>query len=88
MMRKLRASALSADDLAQELPHHAGRFAVDGAGMRHVDGVVVKVRQFEFALQQSAIGVRIGAHAPLPVGRKRLQFGAQPAASSNSFFRL
>ena len=49
---------------------HARRFGLVPPGLRNVDRVVAEVRQSQIAQQQAAIGVRIGAHAPLPVGRQ------------------
>ena len=65
--------------IAEKLAHHACCFADGAAGMRHLDGIIAIVRQLEFAFQQSAIGVRIGAHTPLAFWRQRLQFRPQTA---------
>ena len=48
-------------------------------GCGHLDGVVAEVGQLELAQQQAAVGVRVGAHAPLARGRQRGQLRAQRA---------
>ena len=58
---------LCADHVAQPGAEHPGGLGGDGAGVRHVDGVVAEVRQAQVAQQQSAVGVRVGAH---PRGRR------------------
>jgi hypothetical protein len=67
------------DDIAQEFSELARGLGLHVAGRADFDGVAAIIRQFQFALQQPAIGARIGAHAPLAFRRQRLQFGNQPA---------
>ena len=57
------------------------------AGRRHLDRVVAEVRQSQIAQQQAAIGVRVGAHAPLAAGRQLGQLGTQPAVVVEQLFR-
>ena len=73
--RKLRWSALQLHHVAEEAAHDARRLGLDGAGLRHVDGVVAEVGQPQVAQQQAAVGVRVGAHAPLALRRQLGQFG-------------
>ena len=53
------------DDVAQEFSELARGLADRAAGAGHVDGILAEIRQLQLALQQAAIGVRIGAHAPM-----------------------
>ncbi len=50
--------------------HDPGGFAVDGPGLGHGDGIVAEIRHLQVAKEDAAIGVRIGAHAPLAFGRE------------------
>ena len=50
--------------------------------------IVAEIGQAQGFLQQAAIGVRIGAHAPCARGRKRLEFGNQPPAFVEQLFGL
>ena len=86
MMRKLRASAFSVTTSRRNCPITRVASPIDAARLRHLDGIVAKIRQFEFALQQSAIGMRIGAHAPLARRRERLQIPAAAGRSSSNSF--
>ena len=49
------------------------------AGARDVDGVVAEVRQAQVAQQQAAVGVRVGAHPALALGRERDDLRARTA---------
>src|SRR5271169_5028314 len=75
-------------DLAEELSHYARCFRIDAAGARHVYSVRSEVWQFEFAFQQSTVGVRIGAHTTAADWSERLQFIAQTAVRIEKRFRL
>jgi hypothetical protein len=78
-------SGVARDHVAQERAEHARRLADDvAAGLGDVDGVVAEVGQPQVAQQQAAVGVRVGAHPPLALGRERGELGAQRAVSSNS----
>ena len=68
------------DDVAQELAEHHRVLGVDGAGRRHVDRMDAEVGHLQIAQQQAAIGVRIGAHAPVALRRQLGQLGDQPPA--------
>ncbi|MGY4434738.1 hypothetical protein ACVWWO_007215 [Bradyrhizobium sp. F1.13.1] len=87
-MRKLRASALRRDDVAQEFPELAGRLRHDAARLSYLDGEAAEVRQLQLLLQKAAIGVRIGAHAAIAFGRERLELGNQSAVGVEQIFRL
>ena len=52
----------------------------DGAGRRHLDGVVAEVGQAQVAEQQAAVGVRVGAHAAGAPGGEVGQLGLEPPA--------
>ena len=64
------------------MAHHLGKKvseyirgkSVRRTGRLHLDGIVAKVRQFEFFAQKTAICMRIGGDAPRPGRRKFLQF--------------
>ena len=60
--------------------------AVDGAGGRHLDGVVAEVGQPQVAEQQAAVGVRVGAHAAVALRGELGQLGMleRPLASNSS----
>ena len=51
--------------VAQEVTQHQRVLGVHGAGRRHIYRVDVEVRHAQIAQQNSAVGVRIGAHAPV-----------------------
>ncbi len=72
----------------RNLPSLARRLAGDGTGLWHLHGEVAEVRQLQLLPEQPAIGVRIGAHAPSPVGRQGLKLGNECAARVEQFFRL
>ena len=50
-------------------------------GFGHVDGIVAEVGQAQVAEQQAAVGVRVGAHAPLALRGQLGQFGHQARRS-------
>jgi phosphoketolase len=54
---------------AQEGAHHARCFRLRRSRAFDVHGVGLKIRKMELALEQTAVGVRIGAHSPAP-GRR------------------
>ena len=54
--------------------------------MRHVYGVVAKVRQAEVLQQQAAVRVRVGAHASVAAGRQGCQVRHQPSAGIEQLF--
>ena len=66
-------------DIAQELTQHERILAVHGAGRRHIHRVVAEVRHSQIAQQNAAVGVRIGAHAPVALRRQVGQFRHEPA---------
>jgi hypothetical protein len=71
-MRKLRCLGVELHHVAHQLALSTCRFGDDLAGLRDLDRIVAKVRHAQVAQQHAAIGVRVGAHAPLALGR---QFG-------------
>ena len=61
---------------------------LDRAVGRHVDGVLPEIGQFQVLAQQSAVGVRIGAHAAAAPRRERLQLGPEPAVGIEELLGL
>ena len=53
----------------------------------HVDRVVAEIRHPQVAEQHAAVGVGIGAHASLALGRQFGQFRFQPALLIEEFLR-
>jgi len=47
--------------------------------------VVVEIGQAQRALEDSTVGMRVGAHAARAGGRQSFQFGDQAAVASNEF---
>jgi hypothetical protein len=62
--------------ITQERAHHSRRLGRRGAGRRHLDGVVTKVRQPQILQQHAAVGVRVGAHPAGALGDEVGQLGA------------
>ena len=59
--------------------------ACDLSGFFNFDRVLAEIRQAQGLLQEAAIGVRIGAHAPVAGGRQLVEARRQTCrASSNS----
>ena len=83
--RKFREFHVQLHDIAQEPAHHAGGFGRDGAGCGHLDSVITEIREPQFAQQQAAIGVRIGAHAAGALRRELGQFGPEAAVAVEQF---
>ena len=65
--------------IAQEPAHDPRGFGRNGAGCGHLDSVVAEIRQPQFAQEQAAIGVRVGAHAAGALRGKVGQLGPEPA---------
>jgi hypothetical protein len=64
-------------DIAQEVSQHV-RVADPGApGRGDIDRMVAKVRHVQIAQQQPAIGIRVGAHAPLAARGEIGELGPQ-----------
>ena len=64
-MRKLLRRRCSFMTSRRNSPMHARRLGRRSRRARHVDRVVAEVGQPQVAQQQAAVGVRVGAHAPL-----------------------
>jgi hypothetical protein len=69
-----------AHDVAQEGAQHPGRLAEGGGGPGDFHRVITEVGQAQVAQELAAVRVRVGAHAPLPLGRQLGQLEPQPAA--------
>ena len=69
------------NDIAQEVSQHPGVLSVTLSGMRHRHRVFTELRHAQVAQQQAAVGVRIGAHAPLCPGRQSGELCAQPTGA-------
>ena len=78
MMRKL--SGLRRITSRRKPPSTRVASLVLGARPVDLDGVVAKVGHLQLAQQQAAVGVGVGAHPPLALGRERGQLRAQGAA--------
>ena len=74
------AVGIASDHLAQEPPEQARGLARAHTRPVNLDGVGAKVWHLQVAQQQTAVGVRVGAHAPLPLRGQRRQLRAQRAA--------
>ena len=59
------------DDVGEPLAEHARRLGDRRPGGDDVDGVVAEVGQAQVLEQQPAVGVRVGAHPQLALGRER-----------------
>ena len=57
-----------------------------GAGRRHVHGVIAEIRHVQIVQQQASVGVGIGAHAPVAVRGKFGQFRSQAALLVEKLF--
>ena len=62
-------------DIAQIRAHHARCFGLRSPGIFDIHGVGLEVRKAQFALEQTAVGVRISAHPPTPSRRQRGDVG-------------
>ena len=76
------------DHVAKERAQHVHIAGLDGGGRGHVHGVVAEVRHAQFAQQLPAVGVGIGTHPSVALRRQFGQFGQEPAALVEEFFRL
>src|SRR5713226_10024662 len=76
---KLRVSAFSRMTSRRNCPIKRVASASGAARPGNIDRIIMNVRQLELALQQPAIGVRIGAHSPRTDGCKGLQFRDEAA---------
>ena len=65
--------------VAQKAAEHERVLTLNGAGGRHVHRVVVEVRHPQVAQQGAAVGVRVGAHAPVALRRQFGQLRNEPA---------
>ena len=66
------------DDIAQEGAEHAGVLCLHRAGRGHRNRVGAEVGHPQVTQQHPAVGVRVGAHPPLPPRGQRGQVGQQP----------
>ena len=74
--------------IAKEIAEHERILAGNRAGRRNMHGVDVEVRHAQIAKQNAAIGVRIGAHAPVAFWRQLLQFGDKSPVPIEQFLGL
>ena len=68
------------DDVPQEGAEHAGVLRLRAAGRRDRDRVVPEVGHVQVVQQQTAVGVRVGAHPPVVRRRQPGDLGYQRAA--------
>ena len=73
------AVGVARDHVTQEGAQHPGGLLRRCGRLRDRDRVVAEVREIQVAQQQPAVGVRVGAHPPMPAGCQRPQLGAQRA---------
>ena len=73
------AVGVAGDHVAQEDAQHTGGFAGLRSGILDRDRVIAEVGHLQRLQQPPAVRVRVGTHAPLPVGGERGQLLAQPA---------
>jgi xylulose-5-phosphate/fructose-6-phosphate phosphoketolase len=66
-------------DVTQELTHHFGRLAHRIARRMDIECIVAEIRQLQFAFQQTAVCVRVGAHPSFAARRQILEFGNEAA---------
>ena len=74
--------------VAQELAEDERILGVDGAGRRDVHRMDAKVRHPEVAQQGAAVGMGIGAHPPLALGRELGELRDQAAAGVEQLLGL
>ena len=68
------------DDVAQERAQHPGGLAGLGRGAVNRHRVVAEVGHHQVAQQQPAVGMRVGAHPPVPRGASACKLRDQPSA--------
>ena len=74
--------------VTQELAQHERILAVHGAGRRHLHRVNVEVGHAQIAKQKSPVGVRIGPHPPVALGRQFGQFRFETSIFIEQFLGL
>ena len=74
-------------DVAQELAHHPRRLDVLGTAFPDLDGIVPEVGQLQVPEQQSAIGMRIVAHAAMSRRGQGGELGTQGSAFVEQLLR-
>ena len=65
------------DEIPHIAPQHAGVLSLYRAGLGHLHPVLPEVWGAQIPEQQPAVGMRIGSHAPLPLGGQLPQGGDQ-----------
>ena len=76
------------DDVLKELAEHKSILSLHGSGRRHVNRVNAEIRHSQVVQQNPAIGVWVGAHSPVTLGRKLRQFSYQPPGRVKQLLRL
>ena len=71
-----------AQHVAQKASQRMGRRGARAARLPKLDGMRAIVRQFQFALQQTSVGMRVRAHPSVAFGSKGAKLGHQPAGSA------
>ena len=61
--------------------------ALTAPGARHRDGIVAEVGQAQILEQETAVGVRVGAHAALALGGEGGQLGLERAVGVKELLR-
>ena len=75
------------EHITQIAAQRPGRFRAGRAGPRHGDGVVTRGRQHERAQERPAVGVRVGAHAPVAARDQRGHDVGGTATAVEEFLR-
>jgi hypothetical protein len=78
---------VGAQNIAQEFAQRSGVLVQHLACVRHLHRVGAEIRQRQVLAQQTAVGVRIRAHAPRALGRQRLQLGTNGARCIEQLLR-
>ena len=72
----------------EEFPHGPRRLGGDGAGGRHLHGIVAEIGQAQVTEEQAAIGVRVGAHAAAASRGQLGQLGPEPTGVAEQLLGL
>src|SRR5262245_35295414 len=73
--------------IPQETAHHPSGLGRNSAGTWHLDGVFPKIREPQIAQEQTAIGMRVGAHAAAATRSKLGQLGTYLTVGVKQFRR-
>src|SRR5215204_4019498 len=83
---EVRGGRVECERIAQHLAQLAGGLLAHCGRRRHTYRVVAEVGQVEILKHPAAVGVRVRAHAPLPLRGKRGELFDEPAILVEEFF--